>query len=602
MLRNLVDSLGYEATFVGPYIGTHGTPGVESSEPSAPLLDGEEALNFVVDGGYADGVPASFTGTGHAAYWGRQALQSDPLVNAWVRQYQPDYMLVLLGFNDLGWFVSGPDGLIGQIGAIVENAREAKPDIKLLVGNVVQRLFINGRQDLVDNTNTYNALLQSTLPNWFRWESPIAYVDVAANYDCHPDSCPDGYDGLHPSARGEHHIAQAFANVLGSTFNFPGNPYTVPGSVDGRGVGVPTNVVSYSYPEGIFTTWDPMHNNRGYEIRSRVQGMTDWWSSGSVYPNTWGSWLSWVLDGQVWEMQVRTIGDGADRSDWSPLVSATAHPKTAPGPSPIGVTPVGGDSVAVSWSAVGGYDVNRYGVLLWDRDTPGAFVSNYATTGTSLTVNGLTSGHRYDVWVATYVNMAKGSVTNFPVTPGGLPAAAHSVIIGGGIPGPPASLSVEVIDATSIQLHWPAAANAVGYTIYMKSLTTAGASFQSVGQTTDQSQGIYFLFPGIWTYQFCIGSYNGDLQSSYGNACVTPPRCCGFKRDEQTLNASSAGLGNATGTGPVAVPPIKVNGTAITTDPDVGQLYQLYTQAMAALQLNTTALTMAPPDTAVQLF
>ena len=57
--------------------------------------------------------------------------------------------------------------------ALVENAREAKADIKLSVGNVIQRLFIDGRQGLVDNTNTYNALLKDTLPDWFRWESPI---------------------------------------------------------------------------------------------------------------------------------------------------------------------------------------------------------------------------------------------------------------------------------------------------------------------------------------------------------------------------------------------------------------------------------------------
>lgn len=49
---------------------------------------------------------------------------------------------------------------------LVENAREAKADLKLLVGNVVQRLFIDGRQDLVDDTNAYkyNAKLKTTIP------------------------------------------------------------------------------------------------------------------------------------------------------------------------------------------------------------------------------------------------------------------------------------------------------------------------------------------------------------------------------------------------------------------------------------------------------
>jgi hypothetical protein len=61
-------------------------------------------------------------------------------------------------------------------------------------------------------------------------------------------------------------------------------------------------------------------------------------------------------------------------------------------------------------------------------------------------------------------------------------------------------------------------------------------------------------------------------------------------------------LGNAAANGPVAVLLTKVNATTLTTDPVVGQLYQIYTQAMAALQLKTTALTMVPPDTAVKPF
>ncbi|OAA61965.1 Fibronectin type III domain protein [Niveomyces insectorum RCEF 264] len=603
-LWSWLDFLGYQPTFVGPYQHTHGMPGLESSEPAAPTLPGEEALNFVVDGGYADGVADAFKASGHYAFWGRQALQDVNDIEEYVRQFQPDYVLMLLGFNDLGWFVSGPDGLIGNVGDLVERAREGRADVKLLIGNVVQRLFIDGREDLVDNTLDYNNKLKNTLPNWFRWESPIAYVDVAGNYDCRPESCPDGYDGLHPAAMGEHHIAQAFADMLQSGFGFAGNPYSVPASADGRPVDTPTDVRSYAYPEGILTTWNPMHNARGYEIRSRITGMTDWWSSGIVYPTTWGSWLSWVLDGQTWERQVRTVGNFDERSDWTALTSATAHPQTAPGPSNIGVMPIDSDGVSVTWSPVTGYDVNRYGLLLWDRDTPGAFLSAYATTGTSVAVHGLQTGHRYGVWVCSYINMAKGSVTNFPATPGGLPAPANDIIVGGGVPPPPASLSVQDLDATSIMLSWPAVANAAGYTIYMRSLT--GSGFQSVGQTTDTSQGIGFLFPGVWTYEFCIGSYNGGLESSYGNACVTPPRCCGYKRDEQAVNTTvyrgDGTVANVTLINPNDVPINTTNKSINFTDPDIGKLYYLYSQAMSLLDSNHSALAAVPPDTVVQLF
>jgi hypothetical protein len=43
-------------------------------------------------------------------------------------------------------------------------------------------------------------------------------------------------------------------------------------------VGKPVHVRTVSYPEGLFTTWDPVENSRGYEIRARVKGATGWWS------------------------------------------------------------------------------------------------------------------------------------------------------------------------------------------------------------------------------------------------------------------------------------------------------------------------------------
>ncbi|KAL1904415.1 hypothetical protein Sste5344_009865 [Sporothrix stenoceras] len=592
---------GFEATFVGPYTGTHGTPGLASSEPMAPPLPGEEALNFQVEGGYNSGVDSAFTSSGHASYWGRQATQMAPLIHDWVDRFQPDYLLILLGFNDLGWFAQGPEGLIGQMGLLVENVREAKVDIKLLVGNVVRRLFIDGRQDLVDNTNTYNALLKSTLPNWYRGASPIAYVDVAAQYGCSPDNCPDGYDGLHSDVLGEHHIAKAFCDRLVDSFGFLADHYQIPASLDGRPVSTPTNVKAVSYPEGIFTIWDSIVNNRGYRIRTRVAGAADWWSDGLVFPNTWGSWLSWILPGQKWEIQVATHGDG--------------------------------------------YDVHCYGVLVWDRDTPNAFLGAYATQDTLLQIPGLKSGHRYNIWVATYINLNPGSLTSFAVTPGGLPAPGADVIVGGGVPEPPSAVSYVPIDGTTLTLSWPAVANAAGYTIYMKS-ASGGGNLQVIGSTTATSQGIAFLFPGIWTYQFCVGSYNGLYQSGPVTAkCVTPVVCCGYTAAAAAVHgpaaavykntSSSSSASSSSSTASLPSPSLitaasdtssgslsssgrpsvfdssmasdsnsTINATLLTVDPLVGQLYSMYTQALATVSQNGTTLTLtfAAPDTVIRLF
>lgn len=449
---------GVDAQFVGPWTGTHGPIQPSDARPQPPPFDGEtQAATPNTVGSYANGVSSSFASSGHASMWGRQALQSRDTIQDWVATYQPDYLLVLLGFNDLGWYVSGPDDLVGNIGSLVDNARKAKADIKILLGNVVHRRFITGRQDLVDNTNTYNALLRSRYTDWFRWESPCAYVDVQANYDCTPDACIDGYDGLHPNAKGEYHIAQAFARVLKSDFGFAGGDFVVPGTVEPRSISTPTSVATKEVPEGLYTGWDMVKTARGYEIRSRIQGMTTWWSDGDVYPNTFASWTTWLLDGQTWEFQVRTKGDNDDRSDWSALTVATAHPKTAPGPSDITCVPLPG-GLQISWKAVAGYDVNRYGVIVWDQDTQGAYIETHSTTGTSYIVNGLNNGHRYGVWVSTWVNLPDGPA-------GGLPIASRAVIVGVGAPAPPLSITATNIDATTVMLSWPASVNAAGYKV-----------------------------------------------------------------------------------------------------------------------------------------
>ena len=525
-----VDHNGYTHHFVGPWTGTKGNNPISVSQPRAPLFPDEEPPKTYDNlGDYAGGVAQSFRETGHAAFWGRQAAQSRHTIREWVSEYKPDYLLILLGFNDLGWFVSGPEGLIGDMGNLVNEAREAKPDIKLLVGNVVDREFIKGRQDLVDNTARYNKLLKSTIQSWFRWESPISYVDVNANYNCRPGGCPDGYDGLHPNALGEYHIAQAFARVLQSDYGYQGVDFRVPENVDGRPVSTPGNVRSVSYPEGLFAVWDPVENARGYQIRWRVKGATGWWSEGDVYPVTNGNWQVWVIDGQTWEFQVRTKGDGNVQSDWSAVGSVTANIKTAPGPSNIIVEPRG-NNVFVHWDPVTNYPVDRYGVLVWDKDTEGAFLNVYPSRETSLEITGLNSNHRYGIWVATYVGMI-GSLTRTGIQAGGLPASARDIIAGYWAPAPPEGLSVENLDATTVRLRWNGVSGASGYGIYVRSVRD-NTALRLDGTTAETTYGVGFLFPGNWNFEFCVTAFNGNSETA-PVSCIQPPVCCGFeKRDE----------------------------------------------------------------------
>jgi lysophospholipase L1-like esterase len=166
-----------------------------------------------VEGGYALDMDSAFD-KDHFCQWGLQTAQAKDTIAAQVAAYQPDYVLVALGFNDLGWFVNGPDGLLSDMKSLIDNARSAKDNIKFAIANVPHRMRLDGRQDLIDNTNTYNAKLATAIPSWSTTNSPIKLVALNENYSCSPDSCPATYDGLHPNRLGEYEIAQAFSRVL----------------------------------------------------------------------------------------------------------------------------------------------------------------------------------------------------------------------------------------------------------------------------------------------------------------------------------------------------------------------------------------------------
>ncbi|KAH8168307.1 fibronectin type III domain-containing protein [Sarocladium implicatum] len=516
----------YDVEFVGPYKGTKGPESLDSAKPRPPLLPNEADTSFpAISGTYTSGVPSAFISQGHASYWGRQAKQDENQIEGWVKQYQPDIILMLLGFNDLGWFVTGPQGLIYSMTKVVDGARRGKSDVQFAIGNVVERLFIGGRQDLVDNTRDYNEKLKDAVNTWnYNLVSRVAYVDVAGGYDCRPGGCPDGYDGLHPGAQGELHIAKSFADVLTNDglFLLKGKDFR-PGAPAARLITTPANFAMSATDYGLLMSWTRQTNARGYNIRLRIKGQTSWWSDGEVYPSINLSYFTWCLKGQVWEAQVAARGDRNELSGWSNILSATCNPKTSPGPNAIIVQPSGNDAISFSWAAVTGYTVDRYAAIIWDKDEPGAFISQYSTRGTSITIGGLIKGHKYGCWVQTWVKMTDGSLG------GGLPAAAREVRTGMGAPPVVTGLKVVNKEPTTITLSWNASPSAGGYEILYRAIATP-EKIEIVGTTTDTTYEVGFLFPGTWNYEFCVHSYNGNLQAAC-TSFIRPPKYPGYKRN-----------------------------------------------------------------------
>lgn len=491
--------------FVGPYDGTRGPD--PAGPPQPPPLQGAPtpaAGPPRADGGYAaDAAPFD---SQHFAIWGRQAAQDKDLIREQVANYQPDILLVGLGFNDMGWFVSGPEGTLASMRTLVDNARAAKPDLKLALANVPQRTKINGRDDLPVNTDTYNRMLAAAIPTWSTTASPVKLVDWRGNYSCEVNACPAGYDGLHPNARGEYEIAGAFAQTLHSGYGLGTSAPTTSGVLPSRPTPIPSGVSAEASPLGFTVTWEPVYGAFGYTVRSRIAG-TSTWNEFHVSTNRYDN--SWVLDSQQWEAQVRT-DNGDHVSGWSDVVSTTVHPQTAPGPADILTlaTPAGFD---IRWDPPTGDNtstIERYAVLTYDLDTPGAFVNRVGIRGRSASIDGLVSGHRYLV-----------AVESWNAAGGGLPAGARGIVVGGGTPPTPTDLTVTATDLTTVQLAWNSSAEVGGYEVTIRNINDGSVSREVANGTT---HGIAFLFPGYWNYEFCVRAFNG-IQTSGSSNCVTLP-------------------------------------------------------------------------------
>lgn len=181
-------------------------------------------------------------------------------------------ILVLLGFNDLGFAISSPAGLLDSLNTFVTQARAAKSNVKFALGNVPHRTALAGRDDLPTNIDQYNQLLASAIPSWSTATSPIAPVLMRENYACETSACPAGYDGLHPNALGEYQIAQAFSSALVGSFAIGASRLEVPASVPARPIQVPANFKAVTSGFGVSVTWDYTYGAIGYELDSRTAG------------------------------------------------------------------------------------------------------------------------------------------------------------------------------------------------------------------------------------------------------------------------------------------------------------------------------------------
>ncbi|MFD1370867.1 fibronectin type III domain-containing protein [Actinoplanes sichuanensis] len=474
--------------FVGPYRGTTYLP---SEQPAGfptvsapPSFDGKYRNNLSFD-------------SDHFSQWGRQVAQTKNVIRGRVADYKPDYLLVSLGFNDLGWGVSTPDGLVSDIQTLITEARASKPDIRILVANVIQRSPMSNLPDLPRITDEYASKLAPKLDSLNTAASPVRLVDIKSQIN----SGLHTYDGLHPNGVGEFRIARAFANVLNSSFSL-GNVFgTIPASVPDLAPTTPAWIRAVTTTSGIKVTWEHSFAASGYWLyqRDATVGGTFTRSALQIPADSWH--VGWLDSGHRYEFYVvPTHGDSEGSA--SPTASAVADLRTASGPTNISVHP-GASYVDFSWTPPSGAfsdTVGAYRVYYFDLSIPDAVVDSRYTADTNFRLLGLEPGHRY-VFLVASVN-AGGE---------GFPSVAAEAYFGFGSPQPPSLLATQITSPTDVSLKWSRATGATSYNIYSRDVV-AGNTFAKHGSATNTSHQLGWLFPGADRWEWCIAAVNGTLE------------------------------------------------------------------------------------------
>jgi len=137
-----------------------------------------------------------------------------------------------------------------------------------------------------------------------------------------PESCPAGYDGLHPNALGEYEIARAFSIALQPDYAPNGSALTVPATMPVRPCTVPANVRATSAGSKNTVTWDKVYGAYSYDILKKVG--TGAWDNGETLSSaiTWPS--AQVTPGTTYYYQIRAGCGGDLKSGWSNVASVVA--------------------------------------------------------------------------------------------------------------------------------------------------------------------------------------------------------------------------------------------------------------------------------------
>jgi hypothetical protein len=228
----------------------------------------------------------------HDATWGRPLGFEKDTIEKYVRDYQPDLIIVDLGTNDLTWFwddtvdVTGNSKRVaGYMREFITNARRANPTVNFLLVEI----GATGPMDAHGEPGPYNKLLEQIASDSYTSKSRVHVANVAERW--HWDT--DTYDHTHPNVHGEYVIAATVADSLNTYWAYGGAYPQIPTATSSppppQHVVVTPNTIKRSSPFTV--SWDRVQNPgvwTEYKVQVRYHqafGFGLVWESPTSTPN-----------------------------------------------------------------------------------------------------------------------------------------------------------------------------------------------------------------------------------------------------------------------------------------------------------------------------
>lgn len=257
------------------------------------------------------------------ATWGMTLFREKNAIGAKVARYRPDYLLVLLGLDDIYWYGTSQPKMTANLASFIKAARRARPRIRFVFGLIPPDIHQHTNASFAASIASYNSDIEATAMRLSTSDSPVAVARDGADINV----AADLWDGTHPNPNGEIKIAAAYADVLAANFHV-GDAYPTPFPVMPTGPRIRPRLnvtplrkagqakLSWTLPPGangfrIFQKDTSQQETKFKQLPFPLSPAQDPWTAGMLTP------------GDVYYFQVQAC-KGSDCGAFSNVVSVTA--------------------------------------------------------------------------------------------------------------------------------------------------------------------------------------------------------------------------------------------------------------------------------------